>query len=76
MAKIFVCDKCGTQFNSPLDEEIHADEHGVKTIYDLCAPCRQNLKATDSQTKTDFFAETIDTSAIQISVPVSPIKIK
>jgi hypothetical protein len=55
MSKLFICDKCGAQFESPLDEEYHTDKHGILHKYDLCAPCREDLKTKNEKVKKDFF---------------------
>jgi len=51
MSKNFICDSCGDIFPQPLDEIEYKDEHGVNHIFDLCAPCRKNIK--DKKTKSD-----------------------
>jgi hypothetical protein len=51
MSKQFTCDSCGDTFPQPLDEVFYKDEHGVDHIFDLCAPCRKNIK--DKKTKSD-----------------------
>jgi hypothetical protein len=66
--KYFICDKCGSQFNSPLDEESFVDEHNVTTIYDLCAPCRKDLKADKVQKNKDFFVDVIKPESIKITM--------
>jgi len=53
--KVFKCDKCGKEFNQPLDEEIIKNEHGVITTYDLCAPCRKKLKEDKEKVHKNFF---------------------
>lgn len=55
--KIFTCDKCLTQFKEPLDEVLYVDIHGNSYVFDLCAPCRKDLKEKDKKVKTDFFEE-------------------
>jgi hypothetical protein len=57
--KIFVCDKCGTQFDSPLDEERFTDENGNSYTLDMCAPCRGDLNKAREQAHIDFFAPVI-----------------
>ena len=53
--KIFICDNCEKEFPSPLDEEKYTDEHGVTTIYDLCAPCRKILQEDKQKPVKNFF---------------------
>lgn len=53
--KQFTCDKCGSIFSQPLDEEKWKDEHGVWYIFDLCAPCRSKLVAERQKPNKAFF---------------------
>lgn len=59
MSKLFICDKCGKQFNSPLDEEHFTDEHGVNYTFDMCAPCRKDLREERDNTHKEFFGKLI-----------------
>jgi hypothetical protein len=53
--RIFICDKCNTQFPQPLDEEMYKDVNGNVHILDLCAPCRKDLKDKKEKPNKDFF---------------------
>ena len=55
MTKLFICDKCGTEFPQPLDEEKYKDEHGNWHVFDLCAPCRADLKVVRAKPEKEFF---------------------
>jgi len=52
--KQYFCDSCGQQFGGPLDEVPITDEHGVTTMYDLCAPCRKILNDTQTDVQQSF----------------------
>lgn len=53
--KTFACDRCGQEFGGPLDEEQYTDENGVTTIFDLCAPCRKELKTAKQKAEKAYF---------------------
>lgn len=55
MSKIFICDKCKEEFNGPLDEEQYLDENGIPHTFDLCAPCRSELKTKREKVHKDYF---------------------
>ena len=50
----YFCDNCGQQFGGPLDQVSITDEHGVITIYDLCAPCRKIMNDTQNNVQKSF----------------------
>jgi len=52
--KIFKCDKCNKEFPQAIEEEKVKDIHGVWTIYDLCAPCKNDLNDAKETTRKDF----------------------
>jgi hypothetical protein len=59
MSKRFICDNCKKEFLQPLDEEMYKDIHGVWHTFDLCAPCRGELKGKKDKTNKDYFDKLI-----------------
>lgn len=59
MAKIFICDSCKKEFSQPLDEIFYKDEHGVNHIFDMCAPCRTDIKSKNSKHDKDVLGKLI-----------------
>ena len=57
--RIFICDKCNTEFPEPLDQEMYKDEHAVWHTFDLCAPCRKNMK-TEQNTFLNSLAKDVN----------------
>ena len=55
MTKIFQCDSCNKKFPQPIDEEKYKDEHGNWHVFDLCAPCRGELKVKKEKPEKDYF---------------------
>lgn len=53
--KVFTCDKCGLTSPHAFDEEKYPDENGKERTYDLCAPCRKDLKDKREKLQRDFF---------------------
>jgi hypothetical protein len=54
MAKQFICDKCGDKFPFPIEEEKVKDIHGVWTVYDFCAQCKNKLEKNQSNAREEF----------------------
>ena len=71
----YFCDRCGQQFGGPLDQVTIVDGNGVTTVYDLCAPCRQELKDTDIQTKQDFVSSLMTQDEI-VAKQVNAVNLK
>lgn len=59
MTKIFICDNCGDQFSSPLDEEKYTDDNGVSHTLDLCAPCRKKLSDIRKDSDKKFLSKLV-----------------
>lgn len=48
--RVFKCDRCNTEFKEELDREVHNGK-----TYDLCAPCRKDLRDSKIKVERDFF---------------------
>jgi len=59
MTKIFICDKCSKEFPQPLDEEKYKDIHGEWHVFDLCAPCRADLKVERGKPDKEFLGKLV-----------------